>query len=197
MDEPTSSLRLLEKLDRGDSHAFSLLYERYRRRLTVLIHYKIGPEIRGLVEVEDVIQEVFLTAFRDVATFEYRGPGSFMSWLSRIADHVIADIGRHHNRLKRRASHTVPFRSESNPQGPEPADTITPSRIFARQEAVQQLLDSLEMLPDGYRNVILLAKVEGLTTREISHRLGKSRQAVSLLLHRAIRRYRELHAPGS
>lgn len=189
---PTSSFGLLKRFNRGDSQAFSLLFQKYRRRLSVLIHYKLNPEKRHIVDVDDILQETFLTAFRDMSTFEYRSPGSFMSWLSRIADHVIIDHARYESRQKRQAKDIVRFRSASNPDGPEPVDSTTPSRILTQQQAVQRLRDRLDQLPDNYRTVILLAKVEGLSTKEIAERLGQSRQAVSLLLHRAIRRFRQL-----
>ena len=116
-----------------------------------------------------------------------RTPGSFLNWLSRIADHIIVDEARKRNRKKRHADLTR-FRSDTNPIGPEPADSLSPSRLFAEREAVNLLLNQLNVLPDQYREVILLAKIEGLSTQEMAQRLGKPRDAVALLLHRAVRR---------
>lgn len=115
-----------------------------------------------------------------------------MRWLSRIADHVIVDAARYQKRDKRRAEELLRFRSESNPTGPEPQDSETPSRLFAREEALQNLLKKLDALPAEYREMIVLAKFEGLTTKEISERAGKSRESVALLLHRALKRFREM-----
>jgi RNA polymerase sigma factor (sigma-70 family) len=126
--------------------------------------------------------------------FTYRTPGSLMAWLSRIADHVIVDAARYRNREKRRAEEMVRLRSESNPGGPEPADSETPSRVFEREEGARNLLKKLDALSEEYREMILLAKFEGLTTKEISERTGKSRENVALLLHRALKRFRELEA---
>jgi RNA polymerase sigma factor (sigma-70 family) len=86
----------------------------------------------------------------------------------------------------------MPFRSESNPLGPEPADSRTPSRLFAQQEAVVRLLDRLGELPEDYRQAILLARIEGLSTAEMAERLGKSREAVAVLVYRAVKRFRAL-----
>jgi RNA polymerase sigma-70 factor, ECF subfamily len=195
MKPATSTFDLLERFRRGDSAAFSLLFEKYRRRLAVLIHYKISPEKRHLIDVDEVLQETFLAAFRQLDQFEYRAPGSLLSWLSRIADHVIVDHARFESRQKRHAAEMVRFRSESNPMGPEPADSRTPSRMLAEKEAVEALLARLNALPEDYRQVIVLAKVEGLSTQEIAERMDRSREAVSLLLHRAIQRFRRLQ-PG-
>lgn len=54
------------------------------------------------------------------------------------------------------------------------------------------LLARLDALSEEYRQAILLAKIEGLSTAELAERLGKSRQAAALLLHRALKRFRAL-----
>jgi len=192
MPSPTSTFDLIERFQGGDKEAFSELFAKYRPRLAVLIHYKLSQELRDRVEVDDILQEVFLAASTDIGNFTYRSPGSFMNWLARIADHIIIDAARSAGRQKRHAAEMVRFRSASNPEGPEPVDTKTPSRLFAQKEGYERLLERLNVLPDDYREVILLAKVEGLTTAEMAERLGKSREAVAVLLHRAIQRFREI-----
>lgn len=189
---PTSTLNLLERIRVGDEHAFSILFQKYSPRLSVLIHYKLGPEMRSHLEADDILQETFLAASRQLDQFTYRNPGSFMSWLSRITDHIIVDAARYQGRQKRRPVELVPLKSESNPYGAEGVDSTTPSRILARKERLRQVLDRLDSLPEDYRQVILLARIEGLSTGEIAGRMGKSRENVSVLLHRAIQRLREL-----
>ena len=192
MEQATSSLSLVERVKNGDHAAFALLFEKYERRLAVLIHYKLSPELRRLTEVDDILQETLIEAYRDIDSFSYRKPGSLFSWFSRIADHVIADLARFHGRQKRHAGDQFRFRSESNPQGPEPVDTRTPSRILAEKEGVLALIERLNQLPQAYRQVIILAKVEGLSSEEIAERTGRSKEAVALLLHRAIKRFRSV-----
>ena len=191
MPSPTSTFGLLEQARNGDREALSQAFERHRRRLAVLIHFKLAPRARQFADVEDVVQETCLRALRDIGRFSYQSPDSFFRWLSAIADHVIVDRVRYRNR-ECRAGEDVPFRSASNPLGPEPADTKTPSRLLAQQEALERLLDRLNALPEEYREVILLAKIERLPTREIAERLGKPREAVSLLVYRAVKRLRAI-----
>jgi RNA polymerase sigma-70 factor (ECF subfamily) len=191
MESPTSTFTLLEQARAGDEQALSRAFEKYQKRLAVLVHFKLSPEARAFSEVEDVVQDVFLRAFRDLDRFQYESAGSFLRWLSAIADHVIVDRVRYQNR-QRRAGGNVAFRSGSNPAGPEPRDSKTPSRLFAQQEAVERLLDRLGALPEDYRQAILMAKIEGLTTAEIAQRLGKSREAVALLVYRAVKRFRAI-----
>jgi RNA polymerase sigma-70 factor (ECF subfamily) len=192
MELQTSTCDLVERFQRGEQGAFSLLFGKYRRRLAVLVHYKMSDDLRSRLEVDDILQEVFLAAAQGLERFNYQSPGSFMAWLSCIADHAVVDAARYENRQKRRAEEMLSFKTESNPNGAEPMDLMTPSRVFAQRESVQALLRKMDVLSPEYREVILLAKFEGLTTFEISKRLGKSRESVALLLHRALKRFREI-----
>ena len=197
MKAATTTYELIDRIRNGDQEAFSVLFRKYRSRLAVLIHYRMGPELGRNYEVDDILQETFLQAFRDFDQFTYRTPGSFMSWLARIADHVLADLARAQGRQKRQAAEMLRFRSESNPAGPEPVDSKTPSRVLAEAEGVRGLLDQLNSLPQDYRQAILLMKVEGLSTSEAAARLGKSNEAMALLLHRALKRFRSLPRPAA
>jgi RNA polymerase sigma-70 factor, ECF subfamily len=192
MGSATSTEGLVERIKTGDQEAFTALFGKYRPRLAVLVHYRMSAELKRWFEVDDILQETFLKAFRDFDQFTYRSPGSFMSWLARIADHAMADLARSRDRQKRRVAEMLRFRSESNPSGPEPVDSRTPSRILAENEGLRGLIEMLNSLPEDYRQAILLMKVEGLSTGEAAERLGKSREATALLLHRALKRFRSL-----
>ena len=188
---PTSTFTLLEQARAGDREALSRAFEKYQRRLAILIYYRLGAGARQFGEAEDMVQETCLRAFRDLDRFTWQSPDSFFRWLSSIAGHVIIDRARYHGR-ERRAGGEVPFRSESNPGGPEPADMCTPSRLFAQKQTIERLVSRLDALPDDYREALVLAKIEGLATAEIAERMGKSREAVALLVYRALKRLRAL-----
>jgi RNA polymerase sigma-70 factor (ECF subfamily) len=192
MDLQTSTFELVKRFQNGDQNAFSLIFHKYQKRLAVLAYYKMSADLRSRMEVDDILQVVFFAAARSLDRFSYQTPGSFMAWLSRLADNAIVDAARFENREKRRAEELLTFRSESSPQGAEPVDFETPSRVFARNETMDRLLSSLDALPAAYRQAILLAKFEGLTTSEVADRIGKSREDAALLLHRALKRFREL-----
>jgi RNA polymerase sigma-70 factor, ECF subfamily len=191
MQSPTTTFDLLQQARSGDREALSRAFEVHRRRLAVLVHFKMAPGANNPADVEDVVQEVCLRAFRDIAGFTYQSPGSFFRWLSAIADHVIVDRVRYRNR-ECRAGEEVRFRSDTNPLGPEPIDTGTPSRLLAQQEAVDRLLNRLHALPADYRDAIVMARIERLSTAEMAERMGKPREAVALLVYRAVKRFRQL-----
>ena len=112
----TSTFDLVERFRAGDEAAFGQLFAVYRPRLAVLIRYKLSEPLRERVEVDDILQDVFFAASKDIRSFTYRSPGSFMSWLSRIADHLIADEARSAARQKRRAVELVRF-GRQQPRG--------------------------------------------------------------------------------
>jgi RNA polymerase sigma-70 factor (ECF subfamily) len=188
----TSTFDILTRVRAGDESAFTALFNKYSSRLAVLIRYKLSAEMRARIEVEDILQETFLAASRGLSEFTYRNPGSFMNWLARIADHVIIDTARYQDRQKRHPAALIPLDGDSQSPVIEPADSVTPSRILVRKERFQHVVELLDRLPEDYRTVILLAKVEGQSTQEIADRLKRSREAVAVLLHRATQRLKKL-----
>jgi len=58
---PTTSFGAVGKVKGGDYDAFSALFSKYRRRLAVLLRYKAAAELLASVEIDDVLQETFLT----------------------------------------------------------------------------------------------------------------------------------------
>jgi hypothetical protein len=57
LDFQTSTYDLVERFKKGDTGAFSLVFQKYQRRLAVLVNYKMGAELRGTMEVEDILQK--------------------------------------------------------------------------------------------------------------------------------------------
>ena len=188
MTEPTISFEVVERARQGDQAAFSWLFHRYHPRLAVFLHFHMAEPLRRKYELDDVMQELFLRAFRDLPDFVYRGPGAFSRWLFQIARHTVQDMARFQDRQKRQAADETPFRSPSNPAGVEPLELKTPSRILFQKEKIARLMAGLESLPANDRELVLLAKLEGLSLREISERTGLSKPAASLRLHRALQR---------
>lgn len=180
----TSSFEIVSRARAGDQDAFRRLFEKYQRRLSLFIHYRLGERLRDSLEVDDVIQETFLEAARDLPRFEYRAPDSFFRWLASIARHAVEDAARRESRRKRDGGRRVV------PEDVTLADSLTPSRILFQSERVRTLMRKLDELPPQYRDVIVLAKLEGLAPSEIAERLGKPKDAIALLLHRALKRFR-------
>jgi RNA polymerase sigma-70 factor, ECF subfamily len=190
MTTVTQSLEVVERAKKGDQEAFSWLFQKHQSRLAIFIRYQMSEPLRRKYEIDDVLQELFLRAFRDLPHFEYQGAGSFLRWLFQIARHTLQDLARHEDRQKRQGEHKALFPSATSQSSVEPAHSQTPSRILFQRERLAQLLKNLDALAEAERELILLAKVEGLTIGEMSQLLGKGRTQVSLSLHRALKHLR-------
>ncbi|MBN1420191.1 MAG: sigma-70 family RNA polymerase sigma factor [Planctomycetes bacterium] len=180
MDETQSERGLVERAREGDREAFGRLVERYQGRMEALVSARMGGLVRGTAEVADITQETFARALRSLETFRWRGEESFLRWLGGIAENLIAKAA---NREKRHGL----LRLEGDSAGSDPS----PSKVLRREERFRRLEQALEALPPDYREVIRLARIEGLKHEEIAARMNRSHAAVRQLLIRALRQLRE------
>jgi RNA polymerase sigma-70 factor (ECF subfamily) len=171
---------LIERAQRGDRSAFEDLTSRSRERLATLTRFRLGASLRAQVDVEDILQETYLRALESVGRFSWRSEDSFFQWLSGISRNVIREQCRR-----------VRPAAEIEGEGP-PAEAPSPSRVMAREERLDRLQRALDELPTEYKRVLRAVLVEKQPVTEIAHRLGKTPNAVSLLLLRANRKLREL-----
>ena len=148
----------------GDRDAFGRLYERFGPMVHGVLLVRVPPG-----EVEDLVQDVFLSAFQRLPTL--RSPAAFGSWLSAIARNRAVDYHRR--------------------QRVEPlADDIAEADEVPRTEA-RAVLAVIQSLPAAYRETLVLRLVEGMTGQEIADRTGLTPASVRVNLHRGMRRLRE------
>ena len=160
----------------GDVSLFEILMRRYNQRL-----FRVA---RGILaddaEAEDVMQEAYVRAFRQLATF--RGEARFSTWLTRIACHEALARSRKRRRLV----------SIAGGEPPEPpAEAPGPEREMENRELHAVLREAVEILPDPLRTVFCLREVEGLSTEQTADLLGLSAENVRVRLHRAKRSLRQ------
>ncbi|MBN1205094.1 MAG: sigma-70 family RNA polymerase sigma factor [Myxococcaceae bacterium] len=156
----------------GEEPAFGELYRRTRPMVARLASgfAALDPD-----EVEDVIQETYVRAFK--ALPRLKEPGAFEAWLLSIARN------RARTRLERKSLHR---RLEDEPQDPEPeAVPLLPEALQAERDiaVVHQLISEL---PEGEeKKTVQLFYLEGeLSAREIAERLGVGKSAVTMRLER-------------
>ncbi len=170
---------LIAKAQAGDRDAFDALVERHQDRLERLIRSRMGDRLMSDLEPGDVRQEVLLRAFGAMHRFHWAGDDSFMRWLGTIAENVILNATK---RLSRRGT----LRLDRSVPGPGES----PSKALRRDERFDRLETALDHLSPDYRNVIVLARIEGLPIREIARRMHRSESAVKNLLLRALKALR-------
>ena len=171
---------LIERAQAGDRNAFGQLIEQCRDRLEEGVRIRLGPHLRQRLEVEDVLQETFLKAFQSMPRFRPQGDGSFFNWLRGIAENLLLHHARQHQRTRKFGL------------AGDVADSGTsPSRGMLQEERFDRLQTALESLSPDHREVILLARVEGLSMKAIAERVHRSPNAVVQLLWRALKNLRD------
>lgn len=179
-DRAREDARLVEEALAGNQLSFQLLVERYSDRLFSLArHYTRNP-----VEIEDLVQESFLKAFRRLDSFHHQS--SFYTWIYRIATNTILDF------LKRRGR--SPIQAVEDPEilvQSEPIDGFGPEADMEREEIAEVTRKVLAELPDIFRTVLVMREFEERSYQEIADMLGISIGTVESRLFRARARFRE------
>lgn len=177
--------RVLQRVAEGDIDSFGVLVERHEQRL-VRLCFRL---LHDREEARDAAQEIFLKAFKSAGNFQPRG--QVYTWLYRIAvNHCL-------NRLRRRK--IVRFFSFAELSGSEeeeisfdPIDEAPdPERRFEARQRFRCTRELIDTLPAGQQTVLVLAKFEGLSYREIAEVMQITESAVESRLFRAMRRLNE------
>ena len=176
----------------GDESALEQLCRVYSERVRWIVRLRMGGELRSKLESMDLAQDVFISALRDLGNFTYKNEGDFLRWLSKIAENRLRDNLDRLHANKRDIHKEVQLKSYEPTTGDsfvgtvEPIDLTTPSVIMSKREDLARLAKALDALTSEYKEVIVLTKIEGLSYKEIADRLGKSGDAVRMLVSRAI-----------
>ena len=161
----------------GDREAFRFLVERYSRGVFRLGYRMTGNE----QDAEDVVQEAFLRAFRQLSRYESRS--SFSTWLYRIAANYSLDLIR---------------ARKSNDPVEDVVLTETsagPERLFESVQVQETVDTALATLTQQERTAFVLRHYEGLSIDEISGTLGINNNAAKHSVFRAVQKLRKALAP--
>ena len=179
--EPVS----LEALQQGDRGEFARLVEQYSPMI-----YRLGSKmLDNPQDVEDMLQETFIKAYRHLGDFD--GRSSLSTWLYRIATNEALMA------MRRKRPDTISFdepqAGETEPQ--EPLQIVDwccmPEQELMSAEGREYLDKAVEGLPTSLRVVFWLRDIEGLSTRETAEVLTLSEMAVKTRLSRARLQLRE------
>jgi len=192
---------LLQRLRDRDPAALGEFLDRHRPQLLAYIDRQLGAPLRGKVESQDIFQEVSVSALNALPNTDLSGRDPF-GWLCQLAEQRIIDAYRKfYGARKRAADREVALDAPAGVDGQAALIDLlvlsltTPSQACARGERQLQLAGALETLPAEAREALRLRYAEGLPTREIAERIGKSDAAVRVLLSRSLSRLRDLLGP--
>jgi RNA polymerase sigma-70 factor, ECF subfamily len=173
---------LVARALRRDEAAVRAIVQRHNRRL-----YRLARSIvRNDAEAEDVLQEAYLRAFANLATF--RGESGLGTWLGRVV--INEALGR-----LRRERPTVEWteQMEGSVQSaashgeviPFPGEQIDPERIMAQRQIHSLLERAIDDLPDAFRTVLVARVIEDMSVEETATLLNLQPETVKTRLHRA------------
>jgi RNA polymerase sigma-70 factor (ECF subfamily) len=177
MDEMT----LLGRLKAGDQDAYELLVRTLGGRLLVVARRILRDDSAA----DDAVQDAFLNAFRAMARFD--GQAQLSTWLHRIV--VNTCLMRLRSRQRKPEQSLEPllpcFADDGHHAEPVVSWAESAERRLERDEVKALVWEGLSQLPDGYRALIVMRDIEGLSTHEAAAALGVSDNALKLRLHRA------------
>jgi RNA polymerase sigma-70 factor (ECF subfamily) len=182
---------LIRRICAGDKDLFYKLIEPYQRTV-FSIAYSI---LNNAADAEEIAQEVFLKAFKGLASF--RADAKFSTWLIQIA------LNEARMRLRRSRPHL--YQSQYEGQASDGSDYMPtdfadwreiPSEALERKELRRAIDRTLQSLQPIYREVVTLRDLQHLSTAEASQMLGISEDLVKTRLRRARLQMREALAPG-
>ena len=180
--EGPSDAELVRRLRDADGAALSQLYQRFGRPCYSLARRICADE--GLAE--DVVQEVFLTLWRDPTRFD-PSRGGFATWLLTLIHHKAVDAVRRESTIRRRMVATPEAGEDWSPTPVPGADQAALARV-----AAGQVRAALHRLPVEQRQVLALAYFGGHTQREIAVLTGVPLGTVKSRMFTAVQRLRSL-----
>lgn len=172
------------------------------QRLHLLFRHLAGPAVRSRVEVEDVVQEVFLRALVQPGRLPPSEPGEapLAAYLGRVLRHAVIDIVRALRAGKRDRGEVRLDRSSWSRAGSAsilgpPASGPGPATRVDLRETEGRLVEAYGGLEPEYRRVIGLRQFEGLSAREVGLRMGRGEAAIHSLYRRALLAWEAAAAP--
>jgi len=169
----------------GDEDAFRVLVERHSRQLFRLAYRMTGNE----QDAEDVVQEAFLRAYRQVGRFEARS--SVGTWLYRIAANCAIDL------MRRRPHREVAPRAAQDDGEDDPPVSAAPDpeRLAASAALRHRVASALDRLSAMERTAFVLRHFEGQSIEEIGRVLGARTSATKHTIFRAVQKMRRALEP--
>ena len=189
------------ELKEGDRSRFAEIFTHHQPRIWQIVHFRLNDQIRGRVDPDDVVQEIFLAAEKRLQHFIDGDFPSFFLWLRLVAGQSLSNIHRTHLGTESRSA-----LRESNPKGGDSrgssgntslclsqrfvAHITSPSQAAVKVELIGQVREALDGMGDIDREVVALRHFEELTNQEVAVELGITAKAASIRYMRALERLR-------
>jgi RNA polymerase sigma-70 factor (ECF subfamily) len=179
---------VVAQVQSGDRSAFRVLVDRHSRSIFALAFRMTGNE----QDAEDVVQETFLRAYRQIGRFELRS--SFKTWLYRIAVNCSTDL------LRQRPRHQAAAVLDADGGEETPGETAAaegppPDQVVFGTEVHRKVVAALSGLSQAERAAFVLRHFEGQSIEEIGQTLGLRASATKHSIFRAVQKMRRALEP--
>jgi RNA polymerase sigma factor (sigma-70 family) len=159
--------------------------------LRAFVRLRMGPTLRAKESASDLVQSVCREILENRERYRFQGDDNFKRWLFTTALRVVKNKARYWQREKRDAVREARRGGSSASHGGASfsdcyRSLITPSRDALAREEVDRFERAFETLTEEQREVISLARIVGLSHKEIAQHVGKSEAATRQALHRAL-----------
>jgi RNA polymerase sigma-70 factor, ECF subfamily len=169
----------------GDADAFRRLVERHSRSVFRLAYRMTRNEH----DAEDVVQEAFLRAYRNLDRFEERA--HFGSWIYRIAANCAYDSLRARERRQESADPVTIDDASNGPARELPSGEPTPDRLVFGGEVRRRVALAMRRMSAIEKSAFTLRHFEGMSIEEIGRALDLDASAAKQSVFRAVRKVRE------
>lgn len=179
--------KLVAEALRSSQEAYRELYRRYQKKIYSLIASMIGSRS----DVDDVVQQTFIRAFRSLESF--RGQSSFYTWLYRVALNTTTDYRRSQSRKLKRETVELDVEKDDRPVIQiEAPGSEGPEEQLYRKELAEIIRKAMESLSPEHREVLVLREINGLNYAEIAEIVGIELGTVMSRLFYARRKLAEI-----
>jgi RNA polymerase sigma-70 factor, ECF subfamily len=181
----------------GYSPALGRLLDRYRAPLLEQAQGRVGRRLQMKVDIEDLLQDVSLEAYRDIGRFRGTTEGEFLCWLRKILATILMNQLRHYfgtGRRNLRREQRLAERDDLS-MGQERelvAPDTSPSQRAVKGERAARLAEAIKTLPAPYREVIVLRHLQGLSFADVARQMARTEDSVKNMWLRALRQLRGL-----
>jgi RNA polymerase sigma-70 factor (ECF subfamily) len=186
---------LADRVRAHDPAALAAFLELRRPALLAFVERRLGSALRGKLEAQDVLQELAVKALRELPNADLSTRDPF-GWLCHLAEQCIVDDHRHFAAGKRASGREVPGNVRIGDGSQDlvallAASLTSPSMAVVKDERQRRVMDVIATLPDEHREALRLRYGEGLPTKDVAQKLGKSDVATRVLLSRLVQQLQE------
>ena len=177
MSHPDSEdIQIIDRVLSGDVDAFSGIIERYKDKTFNYVY----SQVKDYDEALDITQEIFIMTIEALRSF--RRESKFSTWFYSIMVNYCKNYRKKNSRYNVVSINSSRGDEEYDLQLPDEREN--PEEEVILNDSLRIVREEIGMLPDDYREILVLRDIEGMSYNEISEILGISLSNVKVRIHR-------------